>query len=459
VAETALFLVAVFEMNSLKYSTLSASKNPGQGHLRGRRVAVVVFSHYPSDPRPRREAEALVNLGMEVDVISIKQNNDEPRQETFNGVDILRVPIKRRRGGKFVYVFQYASFILISFFLLAFRSVTRRYSLVHVHNMPDVLVFAALIPKLCGAKVILDLHDPMPELMMTIFGLKQGSFGVRLLKRLEKWSIGFANAVLAVNVACRKIFSERSCRAGKVHVVMNSPDEGIFKYREAGRRVSSGRDAAKPFIIMYHGSLVERHGLDLAVTALKKIKRSIPKAELRVYGQSTPFLEQVMNSVQEPDLRNAIHCFGSKKLEEIAEAIGECDLGIIPNRRSIFTELNTPTRIFEYLSQGKPVIAPSVHGIQDYFGPGDLIFFRLGDADDLAEKIEYVFLHPEEIRGVVRRGQEIYSDHKWDCERTRLVNLVEDLLATKNRLKPATPEERGFRALEITHDRPRSSLD
>ena len=138
-----------------------------------------------------------------------------------------------------------------------------------------------LIPKLCGAKVILDLHDPMPELMMTIFGLKQGSFGVRLLKRLEKWSIGFANAVLAVNVACRKIFSERSCRAGKVHVVMNSPDEGIFKYREAGRRVSSGRDAAKPFIIMYHGSLVERHGLDLAVTALKKIKRSIPKAELR----------------------------------------------------------------------------------------------------------------------------------------------------------------------------------
>ena len=62
----------------------------------------------------------------------------------------------------------------------------------------------------------------------------------------------------------------------------------------------------------------------------------------------------------------------------------QSDIGVIPNRRSIFTEINTPTRIFEYLSQGKPVIAPRVPGIVDYFGPEDLVFFELGDADDLA---------------------------------------------------------------------------
>src|SRR5436853_565805 len=81
---------------------------------------------------------------------------------------ILRLPLKHSRGGKFTYVFQYGSFILSCFFLLAFRSLTRRYHIVHAHNMPDILVFAALVPKICGAKVILDLHDPMPELMMTI---------------------------------------------------------------------------------------------------------------------------------------------------------------------------------------------------------------------------------------------------------------------------------------------------
>src|SRR4030095_14035402 len=140
-------------------------------------------------------------------------------------------------------------------------SLWRGYDLVHVHNMPDVLVFSALVPKLRGAQIVLDLHDPMPELMMTIFGLQATSLGVQLLKRLEKASICFADQVLTVNLACKKIFASRSCAAEKIQVVMNAPDEEIFVFREFA--ASGSRDPAKPFVIMYHGSIVERHGLDL----------------------------------------------------------------------------------------------------------------------------------------------------------------------------------------------------
>ena len=139
-------------------------------------------------------------------------------------------------------------------------------------------------PQILGAKVILDLHDPMPELMMTIFGLREQSFSVRVLKLLEKLSLGFADAVLTVNQACKNIFSARSCPSTKVTVIMNSPDAKIFRDRSAGPEVSVTREVSKPFVIMYHGSLVERHGLDLAVTALGKIKESIPQrgtADLR----------------------------------------------------------------------------------------------------------------------------------------------------------------------------------
>ena len=232
--------------------------------------------------------------------------------------------------------------------LLAAFSLTRRYSLVHVHNMPDVLVFTALLPKLLGAKVILDLHDPMPELMMTIYGLKEQSFWVALLKSLEKWSTSFADLVLTPNVAFLKLFTERSCPVGKLRVVMNSPDENIFKYQEA-KQISTGHCPAKPFVIMYHGSVVERHGLDIGVSALGIIKRTVPDAELRIYGQSTPFLEQVLNSVRNSDLQNSVRYLGPRTLDQIVEAIDECNVGIIPNRHSVFTEKNMPTRIFEYL--------------------------------------------------------------------------------------------------------------
>ena len=135
-----------------------------------------------------------------------------------------------------------------------------------------------------------------------------------------------------------------------------------------------------------------------------------------------------MDSVRNLELGEVVRYLGPKKLEEIAEAIRECDVGIIPNRRSIFTELNTPTRIFEYLSQGKPVIAPRTPGILDYFGPQELVFFELGDADDLAVKLEYVFRHPEEMVRLAERGQGVYQTHKWSNERLRLVSLVGGLL-------------------------------
>jgi glycosyltransferase involved in cell wall biosynthesis len=209
---------------------------------------------------------------------------------------------------------------------------------------------------------------------------------------------------------------------------MSSPEEEIFREQEPSWLSSTGRDLSKPFVIMYHGSLVERHGLDLAVTALRKIRPAIPCAELRIYGRSTPFLEDLMDAVRKSEVSEVVRYIGPKSLEKIAEAIGQCDLGIIPNRRSIFTEINTPTRIFEYLSQGKPVVAPQARGILDYFSPQDLVLFELGNADDLAEKILYVFKNPEEVRKMIDRGQEVFRAHNWSNERLRFLNLVDDLL-------------------------------
>jgi glycosyltransferase involved in cell wall biosynthesis len=397
--------------------------------LVGKRVAVVVFSHYPSDPRPRRAAEALAQEGMEVDVICLMQEENEPREYSFHGVRVSPIRLKRRRGGRFTYISQYLWFILGAFSKLTWRTFTRRYDLVHIHNMPDVLVFSALVPKLLGARVILDLHDPMPELMMTIFGLREESRIVRLLKRLERASIRFADAVLTVNLACKKIFTARSCAAGKLNVVMNAPDEGIFKYRDAAPGDFAPRALAKPFVMMYHGSIVERHGLDLAVQALEQVRQTVPNAVLRIYGGHTPFLEQVMQTVAERGLQDAVQSLGSKKLNEIAAAIDECDVGVIPNRRSIFTEINTPTRIFEYLSRGKPVIAPDSGGITDYFGKDELVFFKLGDAGDLARAMLFVHSNPAQAGEIVLRGQAVYRAHRWVQERDVLFNLVNRLAA------------------------------
>jgi glycosyltransferase involved in cell wall biosynthesis len=393
--------------------------------LEGKRAAMVTFSPYPFDPRPRRAIEAIVSEGMTVDLICLGSDKS-PKREIVNGVNVLRIPVnKEERGGKLKYGYRYASFILISSLIFAWRSLRRRYDLVWVHNMPDILVLCSLIPQALGAKVILDMHDPMPELMMTIFNAKRESRSVRVLRRIEKWSLGRANLVLTVNIACKRMFASRSCSAEKIGIVMNSPDERIFPFHTPRPRISARAEGDR-FVVMYHGSLVERNGLDLAVEALARVRETIPNAELRIYGHATPFLERIMELGRKKNVN--IRYLGPKRLEDLVLEIEGCDVGVIPNHRNVFTEINTPTRIFEYLALGKPVIAPRTPGIQDYFSPESLLFFEPGDPEELARKVEYVFSHPREAIEVAERGQQVYLAHTWSQERQSLVNRVSGLL-------------------------------
>jgi glycosyltransferase involved in cell wall biosynthesis len=396
-------------------------------HLQGKKAGLVVFSPYPFDARPRRTADALVRQGMSVDYICATDGK-APWHEKTNGLNVFRVPIEHQRGGKLAYAYQYSTFILASAVILAARSRRRRYDLIYINNMPDILVVSALLPKMLGAKVILDLHDPMPELMAAIFAKNPNSKSIQLMKWLEKWSMARAHQIVTPNRACQRIFGARSCPEEKIVVVMNSPDESIFPFRPVCSRPAVNRSSDQPFVVMYHGTLVERNGLDLAVEAFAYVRTKIPRAQLHIYGKASPFLEIVMQSARERGLEQNVLHLGEKPLEQIVAAIDTCDVGMIPNRRNVFTNINTPVRIFEYLARGKPVIAPRTPGVQDYFDEGSLLFFEAGNAEELAQRIEFVASYPEEALGIAERGQQIYRAHSWEQEGRTLACVVEKLL-------------------------------
>ncbi len=395
--------------------------------LEGKRVAMVMYSTYPDDPRPRRSIDALTGAGAKVDLVCLGQSKPS-KEPASDAIRVLRVPIQHRRGGKLGYLFQYGAFLLVSTLVVAWRTLGRRYDLVYVHNMPDILVMSGLVPKLFGAKMVLDQHDPMPELMTTIFGLDNESSTVRFIRSMEKWSIGRTNLVVTVNLACRRIFSSRSCKAEKIIVVMNAPDSKIFPFRAAKDQVSAGQSNGKPFVFMYHGSLVERNGLDLAVEALALAREKMPTAELRVFGPSTPFLERVMETVRGKGLEDIVHYLGPRRLEDLVHEIEACDVGVIPNQRNPFTDINTPTRIFEYLAIGKPVIAPNTLGIRDYFDDQSLVYFEPGDAQSLARQMENVYSHGDQLAEIACKGQQIYLAHTWEQERNTLLTGVQRIL-------------------------------
>ena len=391
------------------------------------RIAMVVFSYYPSDPRVRREAEALVNDGYRVDVLCLK-NEDEPREETIKGVQVHRLALQRKRAGRLRYLWEYFCYITFAFFKLSLLHIKTRYQVVHVHNMPDILVFSALIARCTGAKVILDLHDPMPEVYMSKYNLGPSHPVIKAITTMEKWSIGFAHLVLTPNIAFRELFVARGCPVDKIQVVMNSPQEHIFKVDEVGDTSTRSAHDGEQFNLMYHGLITERHGLDTALKAVAQVRESIPNLVFNIYGTGDDFLHRVHELVRSLNVEDIVKYHGYKSQEEIAEAIKSIDFGIIPNKKTPFTEINMPTRIFEYLALAKPLIAPRTKGIKDYFDEDALFFFEPGNEADLAETLLQIYQEPDRTKTVLKEGLDIYHKHRWQHQQEHFVGLVKELL-------------------------------
>lgn len=390
------------------------------------RIAMVALSYYPADVRVRREAEALAQVGISVDVICLRDKN-QVKQGEFNQVSVYRLPVMRKRSGKLRYLRESGWFFLLLLFNLTLLHLRKRYDLIHVHNMPDFLVFGALIPRLTGAKIILDLHDPMPELYETKYSLNASHPFIHLITSLERYSIRFADLVLTPNIAFRDLFISRGCPPSKIHIVMNSPQETIFNLH-SGNPPITGKNG---FVIMYHGYIVAYNGLATALEAVALLREKIPNLTFEVYGDGD-FREKFLERVNELRLNGIVNYHGFKPLEDIVKAIGSINLGIIPNKMSPFTNLNFPTRIFEYLAMKKPVIAPRTKGIMDYFDENSLLYFEAGNVDSLKETILDAYHNPSRCQYILNRGITIYNNHRWELYKQRFIDLVENILRTDN---------------------------
>lgn len=388
-------------------------------------IAMVVFSYYPDDPRVRRSAEALSVEGHTVSVICLR-NRNQKNLEIVNNVKIFRLPIHRKRGRKIRYIFEYFIFIVLAFFKLLTFCLKGKVDIVHVHNMPDILVFSSLVPKFTGAKVILDLHDPMPEVFMAKYSIDGDHRIIKTLLLLERLSINYADLVITPNIAFLDLFVSRGCPREKIHIVMNTPQENIFS-PNVTMKIAPKTNLLREIVLMYHGTIVERHGLNDALKAVKYLSSRYKNIRLNVFGDGD-YVDTFLSLRASLDLEDRVIFYGKVSLERISKEIESIDIGIIPNRKTVFTELNFPTRIFEYLCKSKPVIAPMTKGITDYFNTDSLFFFTPGDHIDLARAIEEVIENKEKVKRVLLKSIKVYKKNTWSFQKEMLLKIYNKIV-------------------------------
>jgi glycosyltransferase involved in cell wall biosynthesis/peptidoglycan/xylan/chitin deacetylase (PgdA/CDA1 family) len=395
---------------------------PAESRNTRRRVCMITHSFYENDNRVRRYAETLAKRGDRVEVYALS-DGATAEEEEISGVRVFRIQKRRHEEkGKWGYFWPLLRFLTVSSVKLTRRHGDVRYDLIHVHNIPDFLVFAAWYPKWTGVKVILDIHDIVPELFANKFRAGPRGLLVWTLKLMERVSTAFADHVIIANHLWHERLVERSVAAEKCSVVLNHVDDEIFHPR---RRT---RDDGK-VVIIFPGSFQWHQGLDIAVRALARVRERVPGAELHLYGGGggARAKSDLLRLAEELGLDGSVKFPGSVRLHDIPVVVANADVGIVPKRADSFGNEAYSTKIMEFMSQGIPVVASRTKIDEYYFDEKEVQFFPSGDSEAMAAAIVEVLENGALRERLVKAGREYVERNSWKLKKGEYLDLVDRL--------------------------------
>ena len=392
---------------------------------------MLAYTFYETDNRVRRYSETLIRRGDTVDAIVLRRENQSAR-EIISGVGIYRIQKRTRdEKGPLSYLFKLLIFFMRSAWTLTVQHTKAPYDFIHVHSMPDFLVFATLIPRLMGAKVLLDIHDIVPELYASKFEISDKSFLFYLLVLMERLSVRFAYHVIVANhLWCDRIVRRSASSLAHCSTILNYPDPAVFSRRP--RTTVSNSD----FVICYPGTLSWHQGVDLVVRALAVLPRDTVNVRLLVLGDGAE-RTRLLSLASQLGVQERVSITGGVPLEQVAEVMANVDLGIEPKRKRSFANEALSTKILEFMAMGVPVLAADTHVHKLYFKDDLIEFFESENVADLAAKIISILENPLKREALALRGLAFIQQNNWDVKKHEYLNLLDSAMkGPQQRAKP-----------------------
>jgi glycosyltransferase involved in cell wall biosynthesis len=365
----------------------------------------------------RREAAALHDAGYEVHVICLG-DPDHERRSVEDGIHVHRVPLRRKRGSTARYVADYVAFFTLVAGMVTALHLRYRFAVIQVTTMPDFLVFCTVVPKLLGARVIVFMKEPTPELGRIKYG--SGRWPA-VLERVEQAAIGYADVALTVTEQLRARYIARGADPDKIRVVLNGPGGESFPAPNGSRPA-----APQEFTLLCHGAIEERYGHDTVVRAVAIAARDVPGLRFRVTGEGTA-TDDVQRVAEELGVADRVDLLGWVSLPDLVGEIERADVGVVAQLSSPYSNLVHTNKMYEYILFGTPVIATRLRAVAAYFDDESLAFFEPGDPEDLARVIVELAHDPQRRRRLADRARQLYREFGWERQARLYLEVYEEV--------------------------------
>lgn len=360
----------------------------------------------------RREAESLQDAGFTVDIICLQQEG-HPYIEQDNGVTLYRLPLTKIKGSISRYFYDYASFFFLAAIKVTQLHLKHRYQAIQVNTMPDFLVFATLIPRLAGAKVVAFMKEPTPELGEILY---QSPLITAILKVVEQLALKYANMSFTITQQLKEVYISRGANGNKIQVVLNGPDAAhLLKY------VTHAKPDPAHFTLICHGAVEERYGHDTILQGVKLAIPQIPNLRLRLLGTGS-YVEKVKAMIDSLELGDYVEYLGWVSMETMVDELCRADVGIVAQKSSPYSNLVHTNKMYEYIILGKPAIITKLDSVYAYFDETSMTYFEPNNPQSLADAILDLYQHPVKGQARLAKAKALYEQYGWEKQGAIFVN-------------------------------------
>ena len=387
-----------------------------------KKLCHVFFDEFPKDPRIRRYTNTLLKEGFEVFIISLNDGNSNFFQKKKN-LNIYRIPIKKKRGTFLSRFWEYLLFQFFATILVSYVFLRHGVMIYHNHTLPDFLVFSCILPKLFGAKIILDFHELFAEFMMQHKpNLTYSSLLIKTILLQEKLSFGFASEVIVFHEPAKEILEKRVGYKRRITIVMNGVDELELP--------NFNKIYVDEFRLIYNGTINFNLNLTLVIRALNLIRKKdislYNNMGFYLYGDG-PDLENILNKAKELNVDN-VHYKGRLKFQEMVKELEIASACVLPPQKDIYSDLYYSIKLTEMIYFRIPVIATRLKTYLHYYPENCLIYFDSNNAEELAEKIIFTYKNRTAVNIFTVNAYHEYQKINWKIMSDRYLNVISSFL-------------------------------
>lgn len=386
------------------------------------RICLIRQSFYPSELSFRREVETLRRAGFETHVICLGASGvrNRCREEMISGVYVHRLPLARKKGGIARYMYDYLSFFFLAALKATCLHLRHWFAAVQVNTMPDFLVFATLVPKMLGAKIVVMMQEPVPELWQTLHNTPPS----RILSLVEQAALAYADAALTVTQQLKEVYVSRGANPDKISVILNVPET---RFLESDEETDETCSASEHFTLICHGAIEERYGHDTMLEAVALARSQIPDLRLRILGRGS-YVDEFLALRSQLGLEDCVDYLGWVPLPQMVQELRAADVGIVAQKSSPYSNLVHTNKMYQFIAFGKPVLASRLRSVEAYFGDDALRYFEPGDSESLAAGIVELYQDPAKRQALVEDAQRLYAQYNWENQEDIYLSVYRALI-------------------------------